>query len=161
MDLHELQSTDLPQILDVQKDAYREELLESGDTFSRIIVVFPRGCLGVFVDSRLVSYVFSHPWRSDRIVPLDDPRTALPLDADCLYIHDLAVRKSYHGKGVGTCLVKALVCLAEESGFHRLALVAVQESEAFWERWGFRRDEPLMYASNVPATHMVLNRDVL
>ncbi len=161
MDVRELKAADIAQVLDVQKDAYREELLESGDTFSRIIAVFPRGCLGVFVESRLVSYVFSHPWRADRIVPLDDPRTALPVEADCLYIHDLAVRKSYHGKGVGTCLVKALVSLAEDLGIQRLALVAVQESEAFWERWGFRRDEPLMYASNVPATHMVLNREVL
>jgi GNAT superfamily N-acetyltransferase len=147
--------------LQVQNDAYREELLESGDTFLRILAVFPHGCLGVFSDSRLVSYVFSHPWRADRIVPLDDPRTVLPVGADCLYIHDLAVRKSCHGKGVGTRLVKALITVAKDFGLQRLALVAVQESEPFWERWGFEREKTLIYASGVPATHMILNREVL
>jgi GNAT superfamily N-acetyltransferase len=160
MDLRELRADDILQVLDVQKDAYREELLESGDTFLRILTVFPRGCLGVFVGSQLVSYVFSHPWRSDRIVPLDDPRAALPDDADCLYIHDMAVRKSYHGKGVGTCLVKALLHLAKTLGYRQLGLVAVQESETFWERWGFKRDEPLVYTANVPATHMVLDCEI-
>ena len=64
VDLRRLEAEDVPQVLEVQKDAYREELLESGDTFTRILAVFPSGCLGVFVDGELLAYVFSHPWQA-------------------------------------------------------------------------------------------------
>lgn len=158
MTVRNLRPDDIAEVLRVQKDAYREELLEAGDTFIRILGVFPDGCLGYFDDGSMGSYVFSHPWVSDRIVPLDHPRTHLPDDADCLYIHDLAVAKSHRGRGVAGQLVTALFKLAESRGFPCLALVAVQDSEPFWERWGFQRHETLLYAENVPATHMVCKR---
>ena len=84
----------------------------------------------------------------------------LPAAADCLYIHDLAVRQAHHGTGIATRLVQALLTLATELRLSRLALVAVQDSEPFWERWGFERKEPLVYADSVPATHMVLTREI-
>lgn len=156
--VRQLQTDDLPGILDVQRAAYRAELLENGDTFVRIMKLFPRGCLGAFENQQHLAYVFSHPWRSDAVVPLDDPRTTIPADVDCLYIHDLAVKKSSHHRGLATQLLLSLFKIAEELGFSRFGLVAVQESEQFWKRWGFRREETLLYTDNVPATHMVLER---
>ena len=55
MDLRKLHAANLPQVLEVQSDAYREELLEAGQTFSRLLAIFPRGCLGTFLEDHLVS----------------------------------------------------------------------------------------------------------
>ena len=153
-----LEAHDLPGVLQVQRDAYRSELLEAEETFSCMLSLFPDGCLGCFDGDRLVAYVFSHPWHTDQVVPLDHHRTGFPDDADCLYIHDMAVARDYRGRGLARRLLDAVFNLGEQRGVPMFALVAVQDSEPFWEQWGFERGESLFYVAGVPATHMVLKR---
>jgi ribosomal protein S18 acetylase RimI-like enzyme len=43
-------------------------------------------------------------------------------------------------------------------GIWRFLLVAVQESESFWSRWGFVRQESFTYTGAVPATRMELQK---
>jgi GNAT superfamily N-acetyltransferase len=158
MNIRHLTHDDIPQVLRVQEDAYKRELLECAEIFSRKLLLFPRGCLGHFEDAWLEAYVFSHPWNLGQLVPLDHSLAALPESPDCLYIHDLAVCKDSRGKGLARRLVLEVFQVAEKMRLWQFALVAVQDSEPFWENWGFQRREKLMYAENISATYMTLVR---
>jgi GNAT superfamily N-acetyltransferase len=78
-----------------------------------------------------------------------------------MYIHDLAVLRSHRGRGLARLLLTEVFRVAEELGLKRFGLVAVQNSEAFWQRWGFERREPLMYAPGVSGTRMVREAPLL
>jgi predicted N-acetyltransferase YhbS len=82
--------------------------------------------------------------------------TALPDRPDTLSLHDLAVAPEARGHGVARTLFAAVHALARERGFASVSLVAVQGSDPFWARLGFRAVEHFEYAPGVPAVRMVL-----
>jgi predicted N-acetyltransferase YhbS len=61
----------------------------------------------------------------------------IPQQADCLYIHDLAVHPLHRGKGLGRSMVFEAKKIARNSGFAFMSLVAVQGSSDFWQRFNF------------------------
>jgi len=154
MEIRPLTREDLPQVLLVQENCYSRSLLEDAETFACKLLLFPEGCLGVFEDGELVAYVFSHPWSLGEVVPLHEPPDALPGTADCVYIHDIAVRRSWRNRGIADRLLARLFDLARSYRFVKLALVAVNGSERYWERYSLRREFVLLYARDVPATYM-------
>jgi GNAT superfamily N-acetyltransferase len=158
MEIKQLSVQDIPAVLEVQVQCYIPELNERGDTFLKKLRLFPKGCMGYWQDSLLGAYVFSHPWKTGEIVPLDFGLNSLPADADCLYIHDLAVSPRLRGKGVGNQLVQQLFKIADSLGIKDFTLVAVQDSEPFWSKYGFRIREEMTYGANVPASKMTLTR---
>jgi len=149
---------DISSVLEVQKDAYRSELIEVGETFQKKIRLFSPGCLGFFEGSTLLGYVFSQPWYGYQVIPLDADITRISALPDCYYIHDLAVRKTARSRGVGRRLVESLLPVAESLGIQRFMLVAVQGSESFWETWGFVPGRAFEYTGGVKATQMELQR---
>ncbi len=64
-----------------------------------------------------------------------------PPRAKWLYLHDLAVDPAHRGSGAGQRLIQQAVAHARLSGLSGLALVAVQGSEPYWTRQGFRAEE--------------------
>jgi GNAT superfamily N-acetyltransferase len=159
MSIRGITPADISDVLRVQEDAYIPDLLECANTFSRKLTLFPEGCLGYCLEGRLEAYVFSHPWRFGESVPLDQVIAALPENPDCLYIHDMAVGKALQGKGIARALLLELFNLAERMKLKRFALVAVQQSEPFWARWGFRPQHAMIYGKDVAATYMTLVRE--
>jgi ribosomal protein S18 acetylase RimI-like enzyme len=137
---------------------YLPELLESDETFAKKIQLFPRGCLGDWHENELAAYVFSHPWLNNEIVPLDFNLRDLPSDPNCLYIHDLAVSSRFRGRGIADRLLKALFALADSMSYRDFTLVAVQDSEPFWRKYGFQARSKLIYGVNTPASKMTLTR---
>lgn len=154
MPVRRLEIPDLPSILHVQRQCYRSELLEGGETFRRKILGFPEGCLGLEREGRLGGYLFCQPWRFGEVVPLDDASGTSPPGSDCLYLHDLSVIPAWRGSGAATELLEAAFTMARVRGFTRFGLVAVQGSESFWKGRGFRMARAFEYAPGVPATYM-------
>jgi GNAT superfamily N-acetyltransferase len=154
MEIRPLEQEDLPLVLAVQEDCYPESLLEDGEVFSCRLRLFPEGCLGAFEGGRLVAYVFSHPWCSGAYVPLHEALECLPEAPDCVYIHDLAVMRSWRNRGIAGLLLSRLLDLAHARHGGRVALVAVNRSEPYWERYELRREYAIIYTEGVPATYM-------
>jgi GNAT superfamily N-acetyltransferase len=154
MEIRPLTEEDLPHVLVVQEDCYSRGLLESEETFACKLLLFPEGCLGAFEDGRLVAYVFSHPWSSGEFVPLHTSLDSLPETADCVYIHDLAVLPSWRRRGIADRLLSTLFDLAHTYRIERVALVAVNNSERYWEKYRLRREFLLVYTKGVTATYM-------
>ena len=85
----------------------------------------------------MLGYAVSHPGRLGRPPALDSRLGELPSDADCLYLHDVALLPEARGLGLGESLVDLLRALGIRSGFKVLALTAVNRSTSYWRRRGF------------------------
>ena len=156
--LRPLTLADVPALGRLEAELYLPSLHESEEAFSRLITLFPDGCLGAFDGEGLCGYGLAVPMPAGATLALKAPLTAIPRDADALYIHDVAVAPRWRRRGVAARLVAALLAAGERNGLRRADLVAVQAAEPFWERMGFVRVEAFEYAPGAPATKMTLGR---
>lgn len=149
-----LQASDIQQVLRVQSECYRPELIESEASFEGKLTLYPRACVGAWDGRVLRGYLFAHPWIVGEPVHLDTWSQSLPPNSDGMYLHDLSISPSYRGKGIPKRLLDVVIDCAREVGLMRFALVAVQQSEPFWERWGFSVKYTLPYAPGVDGSYM-------
>ncbi|MHC2537255.1 GNAT family N-acetyltransferase [Bradyrhizobium diazoefficiens] len=112
-------------------------LPERLEVFAEKMRLYPDGCRVLIADDEIAGYGLSHPWRRHRIPPLDGFLERLPDDADCLYVHDVAVLPDHRG-GIARAYVETIENLARASGIAALALVSVYATRPLWERFGFR-----------------------
>ncbi|WP_262027529.1 GNAT family N-acetyltransferase [Microvirga sp. Mcv34] len=100
--------------------------------------LYPQGCLMMIEDGRAIGYALTHPWRLGEPPPLNEPLGKLPEAPTTYYIHDVALLPTARGKGYAAQAANRLIEHARAAGFDNLSLVAVNRSQAFWERIGFR-----------------------
>ncbi len=139
-----MQTGDLPKVLDVQAQAYGAVMLESEATLASRLALSPTTCwvavdagIGADSDVRVAGYLFTHPWRLSAPPPLDTVLDALPDAPDCWYVHDMALAPRTRGAGVASQLYAAALTAARSLGLPASALVAVQQSQGFWARFGY------------------------
>lgn len=152
-----LQPSDVSAVLQIQAACYSADLLEREDCFLHKMRVFPKGCLGEYIENNPVAYLFVHPWMLDKPMPLDDTSYEIPPSPDCMYFHDVSVMPFFRGKSCARQLVDAALKVAEGMNLKKYALVAVQNSEEFWERWGFKKSHTMKYGQQ-SATYMTCRR---
>ncbi|MGH6736639.1 MAG: GNAT family N-acetyltransferase [Methyloceanibacter sp.] len=117
--------------------AVHPTLPERPDVFAEKLTLFPQGCFALAGDGAVVGYAFAHPWRQGGVPKLDALLGGLPEDADCLFLHDVAVLPQARGQGASGALVALLVALAGARGLRALALAAVYGTGRHWARAGF------------------------
>jgi GNAT superfamily N-acetyltransferase len=129
-------ASDLPAISKIAAQIH-PDLPERPEVLAEKMRLYPYGCRVIVADDGIVGYGLAHPWMQHRIPPLDGFLEQLPGDADCLYLHDIAVLPDFRG-GVVRDYVVATEQLARASGIATLALVSVYATRPLWERLGFR-----------------------
>lgn len=129
---------DLDFVIEIQRCSYTPNYHERKNVFQNRINLFRHGCKMAFLDDYPIAYLFSHPWRMDfPLVALDTLITRLPDDPDCLYIHDISVHPNFRGRGIGKQMVTEAKNISRKLNLKYMILVAVQDSEKFWEQSGF------------------------
>ena len=83
-------------------------------------------------------YIISHPWTFKLLPALNAPLGAIPPDASTYYLHDLALLNKARGTGAAAMIVGDIIDHARAQGFPSLSLVAVNGSQPFWHKHGFR-----------------------
>ncbi|PTE00651.1 GNAT family N-acetyltransferase [Pandoraea apista] len=136
-----MQPGDISQVLAVQAQAYRDLMHESEATLASRLRLSPSTCW-VAVDAGsahapVAGYLFTHPWRIAAPPPLDTVLDALPDTPDCWYVHDMALAPRTRGAGVASQLYAVALASAQSLGLCASALVAVQQSQGFWARFGY------------------------
>lgn len=129
-------ASDLPAISAIAARIH-PDLPERPDVFAEKMRLYPDGCRVLVADDAIAGYGLAHPWKQHHIPPLDGFLDRLPGDADCLYVHDVAVLPERRG-GAARAYVAAMEELARASGIAALALVSVYATRPLWERLGFR-----------------------
>ncbi|MBB4041432.1 ribosomal protein S18 acetylase RimI-like enzyme [Microvirga flocculans] len=100
--------------------------------------LYPQGCFMLVEDGGPIGYALTHPWRFGAPPPLNERLGAIPADATTYYIHDVALMPAARGKGYALQAADRLIAHAREAGLGNVSLVAVNNSQAFWEKAGFR-----------------------
>jgi GNAT superfamily N-acetyltransferase len=113
------------------------DLPERFEVFVDKMELYPPGCRVFVANDAVAGYGLAHPWKLRQIPPLDGFLDRLPEDADCHYIHDIAVLPDFRG-GVARDYVATIAQLARASHIATLALVSVYATRPMWERLGFR-----------------------
>jgi ribosomal protein S18 acetylase RimI-like enzyme len=112
---------------------------EDAEVFAERLRLYPQGCLALEEDGRLiVGYALTHPWHFGRPPALNSLLGEIPHDATTYYVHDVALLPEARGKGYAAQIAQKLARHAKAAGFGNLSLVAVNNSQSFWERLGFR-----------------------
>ncbi|AWL95321.1 MULTISPECIES: GNAT family N-acetyltransferase [Bradyrhizobium] len=129
-------ASDLPAISAIAAQIH-PALPESPEVLAEKMRLYPDGCRVLVAGDEIAGYGLAHPWKQYRIPPLDGLLARLPDDADCLYVHDVAVLPDFRG-GVVRPYVADVEQLARASGIATLALVSVYATRPLWQRLGFR-----------------------
>ena len=137
--------SDLDGVVQVASEAFPNHP-EGRDCFADRLRLYPAGCRVLADESGAVSgYLVAYPWRLDDAPALNARLAALPETPDVLYLHDLALAAYARGGGRAAEAVALAVDTARSGGLSTIALIAVNDAEAFWTRQGFRRRQsPVM-----------------
>lgn len=113
-------------------------LPERRDVFVEKIRLFRPGCSKLILDSDIVGYGISHPWRLYSIPPLDQFLGSIPENSDCVYIHDVAVLPNARGYNASARYIEIVRSVAVGLSIRKLACVSVYGTDVLWSRYGFR-----------------------
>lgn len=135
--LRHLQHHDCQSVLAIQSACYPDHLIESSEALLAKCKLSPESCWLAEHEGAALGYLFSHPWHDKSPPALDSPLTALPAEADTFFLHDLAIHPLARGQGIAQALLQQAMIWAKKQNLHKAMLVAVQNSQAFWQRHGF------------------------
>ncbi len=115
---------------------------ESPEVFAERLRLFEQGCwIAVGHDDgargHARGYAIMHPAVLGQPPALNSLLHRLPVHADCLYLHDVALTEAARQSGLGGALVELIRQQALSSGYSHAALIAVNDSAAYWQRRGF------------------------
>lgn len=130
--------SDLSAVDVVQRDAYREEFHEDPRVFADKLQEFPDGCWVCSIAGEMAGYMFSHPARLVAPPGLNALLDKSMEPDDCYFIHDIAVLSTHRRRGVARTLLERGLQVAEQHAKDVVALISVQGSKEYWERFGFR-----------------------
>lgn len=130
--------SDLPAVLAIQAVCYTEIVPESAGSLLAKLRASPSTCFIAARDAETVGYLIALPWQSASPPRLDAATCRLPSRPDCLYLHDLAVVDHARAAGAGRALVDKFLHRLRVLELGRASLVAIQNSGAYWARYGFR-----------------------
>ncbi len=134
--IRSMRLTDLVAVEDIQAEAYSGYFLESTEVIAQRFQLSPTTAWVAEREGQVCAYLVGYWSKVGKINPLNAP-FALVENANCLYLHDLALLKIAQGCGVGKKLIQAATEHALRNSAQALALLSVQNSKAFWQGFGF------------------------
>ena len=140
---------DLEEINEVGGRGYEKRYWEDWSPFTSKCVRYPQGTFVYILDNKLVGYIITIPYIFGEKFPIDGLYEPIE-NPTCYYIHDLCVDTEYRYKGIGKALVEEVLKIK----MNPKTLVSVQDSEKFWEKFGFKKEYVFNYC-DLPAKYMV------
>jgi GNAT superfamily N-acetyltransferase len=129
-------ASDLSAIEVIQAEAYAGYFLESTDVIAQRFTLSPSTAWVAEHEGDVCAYLVGYWSMLGKINPLNAPFAHVE-NANCLYLHDLALLKAAQGFGVGRKLIQAAIAHALQNAADAIALLSVQNSNAFWQGFGF------------------------
>ena len=128
---------DLPMVVQIAEQVHLD-YPESPAVFAERLSLYPAGCWVVADAAQCVhGYAITHPALLGQPPSLNTLLQQLPAQANCLYLHDVALTTTIRQFGLGAALVAMIRQRAAQEGLGHIALVAVNDSPAYWRRQGF------------------------
>lgn len=132
-----MEEGDLPAVNRIG-DVVHVDYPEAPEVIAERLALYPAGCRLACIAGEPVGYALMHPGRVGEAPPLDTLLGGLPADADCLYLHDIALLPAARGSGLGSAVLAEAEALARAAGFAMLALTSTPPARGYWLRQGFQ-----------------------
>jgi GNAT superfamily N-acetyltransferase len=132
-----MQPSDVQTVFLIQTSCYQAAFHESVAVIAERLGQSPHTAWVAWMGQHAVGYLVAYPSVLGVPSPLG-AGFAVSAQPSCLYIHDLAVAPSAAGCGVAAQLIEHALQYARRQGWHSSALVAVQHSQAFWQKYGYQ-----------------------
>jgi GNAT superfamily N-acetyltransferase len=129
--------SDVPAMLGVQAQCYESAMNEPAE----VLLARHEACpdtawVALDAHGQVAAYLVAYRSRLGKPTPLGHAFEHA-LDADVLYLHDLAMGFALRGQGVAQQLVSHARAQARTMGLRGLALVSVNDTVGFWQCMGF------------------------
>lgn len=157
MIIRKIQDTDWPAILAVQERVYIDVPPEPLNVLQDKVRHSKGTCFVCLAGSRLVGYLLSHPWGEEKPPTLHQTLAPAYCD-DYIFLHDLAIDSAQKGMGYGKALLAAFWDSIKAKKVNAVRLVAVQDSEGFWQRQGFQVKKGLSVAAGYGDSATLMER---
>lgn len=131
-----LLATDMDAVVDFAGQVH-PALPERREVLAEKLHLFPAGCRRLVAGGTMCGYALAHPWLLATPPALDTLLIRLPADADCLFIHDVAVLPQARGSGAGAALMAEAEAVARAHALPAIALIAAYGTARLWRRFGF------------------------
>lgn len=138
-----MQLRDVADVLRIQRACYVPHMNESRSVIEHRLAAAPDTAWVAERAGKIVAYLAAYPSSLGKVTSLGG-RFNVPVTADCLYLHDLAVSPEVRRSGAGPMLLRRAWHAAGLIGLTHSALVSVQDSKLFWEKYGYRVAEDLV-----------------
>jgi GNAT superfamily N-acetyltransferase len=139
MSIRPIYATDWPAIMAIQAQCYVELAPESLGVMQSKWRTSPTSCVVFERQGRVLAYALVHPWqRGD--APSLNTEISGQIDANCWYLHDMAIAPNAQGMGIGKQLFTYVVNQAKALTVKGIGLVAVQGAQTYWQQQGFKAD---------------------
>ena len=132
-------TSDYAAVNEIGSASYPQNYYEGDESFESKMSGYPAGCFVADLDG-IVGYVISFPYIIGQPYPINEHYKPVA-GPDCYYIRDLCVRNEFRGYNIASQLLEPV--LAKK--WSVFGLVAVQNSSAFWRKFGFRGFAVLNY----------------
>lgn len=132
-----MQQHDIPAVLAIQAECYAGVLPEDEGVIRARLRAVPDFSWVAEDEGGVCAYLVTYPGALGKVTPLSG-LFQLPEQPDTLYLHDLAVATRAHGRGLGPQLVRHALAQARAHQLGHSALVSVQGTRGFWQRFGYR-----------------------
>ena len=137
MIVRSLTTSDLPSILSIQSECYKDVLPESEECLAAKLRLKNAVCLLAEEEGISLAYLLSHPYEDSEVPKLNSILTDRTFRNPVFYIHDLAVSSRGRGLGIGRLLIGETITREKYADFKKINLIAVQGSVPFWVHFGF------------------------
>lgn len=131
-----MRQADLASVIRIQAEVYIDEILESDDVITERFAAVPDTSWVIEGAQGVCGYLVGYLSYTGHVTPWGTAFTH-KVNADCLYLHDLAISKTVAGCGLGPRLVRYALEQARQRKLQSAALVSVQDSKRFWNKLGF------------------------
>jgi GNAT superfamily N-acetyltransferase len=139
MSIRPICSTDWPAIMAIQAQCYVELTPESLGVMQSKWRASPTSCLVFEQQGRVLAYALVHPWQRGDAPSLETDISG-QINANCWYLHDMAITPNAQGMGIGKQLFIYMVNQAKALAVNGIGLVAVQGAQTYWQPQGFKPD---------------------
>ena len=159
--IRKILDSDLKDILNIQSRVYSENLVESPESVISKFRVSSDTCFVHMTNEKINSYCLAYPYPKLTPPPLNNLLNEITLSKN-IFLHDLSVTPEFAGNGIARKMLSKLFEICFSQNFNSITLMAVQNSETFWQKFGFKIiksknisptygvDSKLMLCDNVP-----------
>ena len=151
--IKQLKSDNIDDLMLLEEKCFNGDLLEDRDSFLYATNIYPKGAVLLYVGDSIAGSLFFHPYMEGVIQDINSINSILTGNENCMYLHSFSIHPSFRGKGLTHILFDHFNQVSLNDGYFIQALVAVQNSELFWMRYGFNSVKQLYYGNSL-STYM-------